>query len=181
MTYKFSCKFVQILLQKCNKVLCIRPAPALLPFTVSKYLHGHSLHKFSKLSKNADMTRLDHFKVFLAKIKLAHKKSYCTYSRKRANFSFKKLSCRFMIIKIKTNKKPFSVHISAGKYRGFHSPFQPFLLRMNQKEFSYFAMQINRKKCLKIWFNLGNIFKLTIFERKVACEMQKISLLLSWA
>ena len=45
----------------------IRPAPALLPFTVSKYLHGHSLHKFSKLSKNADMTRLDHFKVFLAK------------------------------------------------------------------------------------------------------------------
>ena len=128
----------------------IRSAPALLPFTVSKYLHGHSLHKFSKLSKNADMTRLDHFKVFLAKIKLAHKKSYCTYSRKRANFSFKKLSCRFMIIKIKTNKKPFSVHISAGKYRGFHSPFQPFLLRMNQKEFSYFAMQINRKKCLKI-------------------------------
>ena len=117
---------------KCNKVLCIRPAPALLPFTVSKYLHAHSLHKFSKLSKNEDMTRLDHSKVFLAKIKLAHKKSYCTYSRKRANFSFKKLSCRFMIIKIKTNKKPFSVHISAGKYRGFHSPFQPFLL-MNQK------------------------------------------------
>ena len=59
---------------KCNKVLCIRSAPALLPFTVSKYLHGHSLHKFSKLSKNADMRRLDHFKVFLAKIKLAHKK-----------------------------------------------------------------------------------------------------------